>query len=155
MRVKTVLTGLLFLLVLWVLLPYGFMRLNGYLGWPVFDWAQLKIVGLILMIAAVATDVYLLALFKMFGKGTPVPIEPTKKLIVTGPYNKTRNPMYLGHLAIYLGLFLYFGHLTLAALFLIAAVGLNLLVIKWEEPDLKRRLGKDYGEYTRTVPRWF
>lgn len=62
--------------------------------------------------------------------------------------------MYLGHLAIYLGLFLYFGHLTLLLLFILAAITLHTLVIHWEEPDLKRRLGKEYIEYLQKAPRW-
>lgn len=62
--------------------------------------------------------------------------------------------MYLGHLTIYLGLFLYFGHLALLALFVMAAIGLHLLITQWEEPGLKKRLCKAYEDYLTKVPRW-
>ena len=131
-----------------------FMRLNEYLGWPIFDFDGLRMVGLLLIAGAAVTDTYLFGLFRVFGKGTPVPIEPSKKLIAVGPYTRTRNPMYLGHLAVYLGVFLYFGHLALLLLVLLAVVGLQLLVTKWEEPGLKKRLGRDYLDYVKKVPRW-
>ncbi|MEW6211413.1 MAG: methyltransferase [Acidobacteriota bacterium] len=34
--------------------------------------------------------------FGRFGKGTPAPIDPPKKLVVKGLYRITRNPMYVG-----------------------------------------------------------
>lgn len=40
--------------------------------------------GLLLILLALCMDIYLFVLFKIFGKGTPVPIEPTKKLIAVG-----------------------------------------------------------------------
>ena len=46
-------------------------------------------------------------------------------------------------------------HIGLASLFLLAALGLHVLVTQWEEPGLKRRLGKAYEDYLAKVPRWF
>ncbi|OGV91646.1 hypothetical protein A2783_00310 [Microgenomates group bacterium RIFCSPHIGHO2_01_FULL_45_11] len=155
MKVKTALVGLWLMFLVWVFLPYTFIRLNQFFGLPVFILPLLvKITGLLLIGLALFVDVYLLVLFKIFGKGTPVPVEPAKRLIAVGLYTKTRNPMYLGHLAIYLGLFLYLGHWALFWLFLVLAGGLHLLVIKWEEPGLKKRLGKEYFDYLKKVPRW-
>ena len=142
------------LLLLWVVPPMLFMRLNKYFDWPMVNFYGLRFVGIGLILGTAVMDIYLFGLFKVFGKGTPVPIEPSKKLVAVGPYVRTRNPMYLGHLAIYLGVFLYFGHLALLLLLLLMAMGLHLLVTQWEEPGLKRRLGKDYLDYVKKVPRW-
>ncbi len=154
MKIRTVIVGLILLFLIWVLLPLSFIKLNNALGLPVYDFRPLKLIGLLLIGIAVSTDIYLFYLFKVYGKGTPVPVEPSKKVIETGLYKYTRNPMYLGHLTIYLGLFLYFGYLTLLILFLLAAAALHILVSKWEEPDLKKRLGKEYTDYLQKVPRW-
>lgn len=154
MRIKTAVVGLLFIFLIWILLPWIFIKLNGILGLPVNDFGQFKITGMLLILAAVCMDLYLFYLFRFYGKGTPVPVEPSKKVIYTGLYKNSRNPMYLGHLTIYLGLFLYFGHLTLIVLLFLAGGGLYILVTRWEEPDLKKRLGKKYLEYIERVPRW-
>lgn len=98
---------------------------------------------------------YLVRLFNYIGKGTPVPIEPPTKLIVKGPYKYVRNPMYLNHLLMFFAIFLVFGHFLLILYVLLAWLGLNLLLVKWEEPQLKKRFGDSYADYIQKVPRWF
>ncbi len=49
---------------------------------------------------------FIFGLFILFiGKGTPVPIESPKKLVIRGIYKYTRNPMYV---CLLLDLFGYF-----------------------------------------------
>jgi protein-S-isoprenylcysteine O-methyltransferase Ste14 len=43
------------------------------------------------------------------GKGTPAPIVETQKLVITGPYAYSRNPMTLGAAALYLGISIRYG----------------------------------------------
>lgn len=119
MKLKTALVGLLLLTLLWIVLPSLFIKFNSILNLPAVNFLKIKYLGLLLVAAAICMDIYLFYLFKFYGKGTPVPVEPTQKVIKAGIYNRTRNPMYLGHLVVYLGLFLYFGHFALLLLFLI------------------------------------
>jgi protein-S-isoprenylcysteine O-methyltransferase Ste14 len=42
--------------------------------------------------------------FAVVGRGTPAPIDASKKLVTHGPYRFARNPMYLGVLVVILGL---------------------------------------------------
>ena len=152
MKIKTAIIGLIFLFLIWIAPAFIFIRLNEVLRLPRFEFLPLKIIGLILFISVLCMDVYLFLLFKIYGKGTPVPLEPSKKLVMEGPYKRTINPMYLGHLAVYLSFFMYFGHISLLFLFVIAFLLLHALVTKWEEPGLKARLGRKYIEYTNRVP---
>lgn len=77
-----------------------------------------------------------------------------ERLVTTGPYAVTRNPMYLGHLV-------FLGGLTVATrspLALVAAVSM----VPWfgnrarrDEIRLAELFGSDFEDYCRRVPRWF
>ena len=94
--------------------------------------------------------------FGRTGHGTPAPMAPPQQLVVVGFYRYVRNPMYLGFLAGWAGLWIVFGRASVVAgeiaLGAIAAVG--LFVHFYEEPALRRKFGADYEEYCRNVPRW-
>ena len=92
--------------------------------------------------------------FTFQGHGTPVPTDPPKELVMTGPYRYVRNPIYVGVLLIFLGHFLWFGYWSLLAYTLLAFVGVHLFVLLYEEPSLKRKFGTTYETYLKRVPRW-
>ena len=95
-----------------------------------------------------------ISLFARVGEGTLAPWDPTRRLVVRGPYRHVRNPMISGVFCILLGEASVFGSLPLllwAALFITANALWMPLV---EEPGLVRRFGDDYVEYKRNVPRW-
>jgi len=86
------------------------------------------------------------------GKGTPVPIVPTKHFLQNGPYRFVRNPMILGFFLYLLGWAFYLDSWGSFA----AAVAIELLLcleIKFiEEPELTRRFGDAYREYKKETP---
>ena len=87
------------------------------------------------------------------GRGMPVPIAPTKKLVTTGPYGLCRNPMTLGELLYLTGLALSLGSpsflvLTWAFFFPVVVAYLKLV----EERELEARFGEAYLAYKREVP---
>ena len=94
--------------------------------------------------------------FGRTGHGTPAPMVPPKKLVVVGFYRYVRNPMYLGSIVGWLGLWIVFGQATLLAIAIAFALvlGVALFVVFYEEPTLRRKFGTDYEEYCRNVPRW-
>ena len=92
--------------------------------------------------------------FTFQGHGTPVPTDPPKELVMTGPYRYVRNPIYVGVLLIFLGHFLWFGYWSLLAYTLLAFIGVHLFVLLYEEPSLKRKFGTTYENYLKEVPRW-
>ena len=92
--------------------------------------------------------------FAVRGKGTPLPLDPPKKLVVKGPYGVVRNPMYWSVGSVVLGEAAIFHSVTLARLALIFAVGVILFVLLFEEPELRRKFGAEYEEYCQRVPRW-
>ncbi len=92
--------------------------------------------------------------FTFKGRGTPVPIDPPKELVVTGFYRYVRNPIYVGVLSIFLGHFLWFGYLALLIYTMFAFIGVHLFIVLYEEPTLKRKFGAAYEDYLKRVPRW-
>ncbi len=92
--------------------------------------------------------------FTFKGRGTPLPTDAPKALVVTGPYRYVRNPIYVGAGYIFLGHFLWFGYWALLTYTALALVGAHLFVVLYEEPTLKRRFGTSYEEYLKRVPRW-
>jgi len=87
------------------------------------------------------------------GKGTPVPIAPPQKLIVTGPYRLCRNPIQLGANLYYLGVGTYFGSLGIGVLMFILGLILGSLYHRFvEEKELSRKFGAEYEEYKRKTP---
>ncbi len=154
MKLKTALLALFLGTCIWIIFPYLVIKLNQFLGLPVLYFWPLSILGWFLIISGVTVVAHLTLLFNVFGQGTPVPTEPAKKIVLESLYQRTRNPMYLCHLIIFLGEFLVFGSVLLTAYLALFWLAVNLIVIYWEEPGLKKRFGKEYLDYCRRVPRW-
>jgi protein-S-isoprenylcysteine O-methyltransferase Ste14 len=95
--------------------------------------------------------------FGSTGRGTPAPVAPPKRLVVVGMYRYVRNPMYIGFAAGWIGLWIVFGHASVAAIVAVAAVafGVHLFVVFYEEPTLRSKFDGDYEEYCRNVHRWW
>ena len=76
---------------------------------------------------------------------------------VVGFYRHVRNPMYLGFTTGWIGLWVVFGHVNIAAILAVAAValGVHLFVLFYEEPTLRGKFGAEYEEYCRNVRRWW
>ncbi len=87
------------------------------------------------------------------GGGGPGPDKPPERLVATGPYAYTRNPMYLGHLIFLLGLTLTLTSWLAAVITLVVAPWFHLRILK-DESTLVKRLGKPYVDYMHTVKRW-
>ncbi len=92
--------------------------------------------------------------FAVQGLGTPAPIGPPKKLVVTGPYRWLRNPMYFGMLLVLLAECLLFPVLGLSAYAATFALTFHCFVVFYEEPVLGTRFGESFRDYRRKVPRW-
>jgi protein-S-isoprenylcysteine O-methyltransferase Ste14 len=83
-----------------------------------------------------------------------LPGQATETMIEEGPFSVSRNPLYVGLLALYLGLALLVP--TLWGLVLFPAA---VLLVLWgaivpEERYLHERFGATYDDYTRRVRRW-
>lgn len=86
-------------------------------------------------------------------QGTPVPFNPPPKVVNTGPYRLTRNPMLTGVFLFLFGIGLCVNSFSLVFFFTPLYVLVNVYEIKKiEEPELIKRLGDEYIEYRKHTP---
>jgi len=142
-----------------IILPFTVTFVVPYLLYDSTDFTiphsvTLKLVGWLIAVAGSALFVYTVFLFKVLGRGTLAPWEPTRQLIVEGPYRYCRNPMISGVFFMITGegLMLYSTNiLAWAVAFFIIN---TLYFIFVEERSLMQRFGGDYLKYKKHVPRW-
>jgi protein-S-isoprenylcysteine O-methyltransferase Ste14 len=83
-----------------------------------------------------------------------LPGQATHALIEEGPFRVSRNPLYVGLLALYLGLALLAPTFWGLVLFPVAVLLVLWGAILPEERFLHERFGAPYDDYTRRVRRW-
>jgi protein-S-isoprenylcysteine O-methyltransferase Ste14 len=113
-----------------------------------------QIAGMILGAAGAALALWCLLAFVVIGRGTPMPLDPPRRLVIRGPYRFVRNPMYIGAGLALIGAVLYFGSRQLAMYGAMLLVITHLFVIFYEERALAEKFGPDYEAYRRHVGRW-
>ncbi len=92
--------------------------------------------------------------FAAAGRGTLVPIDPPRNLVVRGLFRFTRNPMYNGVTAVLLWEAALFRSWALLRYGLLVFAVFHFVVLLYEEPNLTRRFGDAYEKYRSAVPRW-
>ena len=129
--------------------PLAFAALFAALGGT---WADLNLWGLPLMAWGYAQYRLVGNLRNAQGGGGPGLSNPPERLVTTGPYGWTRNPMYLGHLIFFTGVGLALGG-PAWALLVGHAVWYDRRV-RGDEAHLQALFGDDYRAYMARVKRW-
>jgi protein-S-isoprenylcysteine O-methyltransferase Ste14 len=93
--------------------------------------------------------------FVLFARahGTPNPILPPERLVTSGPYAWTRNPIAGSHFLAVLGVALAIGSPTAVVITFLLGLPANLIIVR-EERGLELRFGESYHAYRAAVPRW-
>ena len=77
-------------------------------------------------------------------------------LCTSGPYSRTRNPLYIGNLFIYSGVVLLSGGIymfQLLAIVIFYFIFQYSMIISLEEEKLSKVFGQEYAKYKNNVPR--
>ena len=88
------------------------------------------------------------------GEGTPIPLDPTKRLVTTGIYGYVSNPMQLSAALAFLVLGLSLGNLWIMAAAVMAWVFVQGMVRWHHRNDLLKRFPKGWPEYKQNVAEW-
>lgn len=154
------LRGLIFTAVVPFVIGHMVPRWIG--GADIIDWRWMPAGWLLL---AIGTAIYFLCFFRFLRAGGTPAIFFTKplrfligrepsRLVVDGLYRYSRNPMYLGVVAMIFGWSLLIHSRDVAVYGVLAALVFHLVVVILEEPHLRRKRGPGYDDYRRQVPRW-
>lgn len=76
------------------------------------------------------------------------------RLVTTGPFRFTRNPIYVGNATLMAGIGFVFGNFWFVLLGVVSALVVDRLAIRREERHLAKRFGQDWIDYASRVPRW-
>jgi protein-S-isoprenylcysteine O-methyltransferase Ste14 len=120
-----------------------------FFGIPIF-----RLMGGMLLILGTVGLLDSFARFAWQGVGTPAPVFPTRRLVVSGLYRYVRNPMYLAVIATVLGQGLMLGNVRLLAYGGLVWLLFHLFVLVYEEPTLRANFGSEYQSYCARIPRW-
>jgi protein-S-isoprenylcysteine O-methyltransferase Ste14 len=133
----------------------------GFIPWSMTGWRlpppappTLQIAGAALIAAGLWLLLECFGRFALQGRGTPAPIAPPERLVVTGPYRRVRNPMYVAVTALNLGQAALYADMRVLVYAGVLWVGFHLFVLVYEEPTLRRSFPQDYAAYFAAVPRW-
>lgn len=88
------------------------------------------------------------------GRGTPLPLDQTNTLVVTGPYRFVRNPMAIAGISQGLAIALIFHSFAVFIYSLLGGLIWHFVVRPIEEADMERRFGESYVEYRAAVSCW-
>ena len=145
--------GVVFLVILPLALLCLGGRLDRLLDWPVFLHPPANaIVGGLTILAGWLLAIWTIYVQFTLGRGTPVPVMATQKLLICPPYSFCRNPMALGAIVLYLGVSVVAGSPGAALLVLLGAAALLTYVKVVEEREMVARFGEEYLAYRRGVP---
>ncbi|KPP92019.1 MAG: putative protein-S-isoprenylcysteine methyltransferase [Rhodobacteraceae bacterium HLUCCA08] len=85
---------------------------------------------------------------------TVIPHMQADTLVRSGIFRHSRNPIYLGDLAVLAGLILYWGAALALVLVPVFALVIERRFILPEEDRLRRRFRQDFHRYTQETRRW-
>lgn len=109
--------------------------------------------GFAMIMGGIGLLIVSLGLFRAHGEN-PEPWTPSQAIIARGPYRHTRNPMYLGMLAIQIGYAVWDGSMGVLTFVPFAFIAIDRAVIAKEEKYLAERFGKPFEDYCSRVRRW-
>jgi len=110
-------------------------------------------VALSLLLLAVGIGLRIWAVAHI-GPASRTRTDEVNRLVYTGPYELSRNPLYVANLVLYGAIGGMCADPAWASALLVAMFVHYSLIIQWEEWNLEQRLGEVFRSYRNRVPRW-
>ncbi len=112
-----------------------------------------NLIGIIFFILGWIPNIWLGIHFRKIETSIPVYKKP-QKLVISGFFRISRNPVYLGMSIALLGEAIFLGSLITFIIPILFFILINKFNIRYEEESLEKQFGKKYMEYKNKVRRW-
>lgn len=140
--------------IILVILPYLITIVEDKLGIHRLQFPFQNAISVVLFIVISSLGVWGSIVMSKVGKGTPLPLDHAKKLVILGPYAFVRNPMAVSGVGQGLIVALFLGSPLVALYALMGSMIWQLIFRPLEEDDLLIRFGSEYEDYCREVKCW-
>lgn len=110
-------------------------------------------IGIVLFVLGWMPNILIGMYFRKIGNSIPAKNMP-KKLVTSGLFKFSRNPIYLGMVIALFGEAVFLGSLVTFILPILFIILINKTSIPIEEENMKKRFSKKYLEYKKKVRRW-
>ena len=112
-----------------------------------------NLLGILVLVIGVSLNLMADAVFKR-EQTTVKPFEKSTALVVTGVFQISRHPMYLGMVLILLGIAILMGTLTPLIVVVIFGILMELVFVRAEESMLEEQFGATWLAYKKQVRKW-
>ena len=112
-----------------------------------------KLMGILGLISSTFIFISGFNMFKSYDEN-PLPTSTTNRIIKTGIFAYTRNPIYLAIVMFFFSMFLVFENVMYFLSSVGLAIWLHNYVIKSEENFLLNKFPDEYDRYMKAVKRW-
>jgi len=128
-------------------LPFPIILIKSF--WDIF------IIDIISIIICTISLIWFGITLKTFGKSFRVGIDENSndRLIINGTFAISRNPIYVGFISFFIGMFIIYSNILLIIFLLFLTIMIHRQIIR-EETFLKKHYGNEYVEYCKKVRRY-
>lgn len=144
--------------VVWTLIlvvfPYFITILEDKLGISRLALPFQKIIAAVIFTAISFIGLKSSYTMSKIGRGTPLPLDATRNLVVAGMYAYVRNPMAISGIGQGIAVALFLGSPLVFVYALMGAFIWQFIFRPLEEEDLRGKFGADYENYCQNVRCW-
>lgn len=140
--------------IILLVFPYLITIVEDKLGVTRLSFPFQKPISAVLFIFLSSLGIYSSYIMSRIGKGTPLPLDHAKNLVVLGPYARVRNPMAVSGVGQGLAVALFLGSPLVVLYALMGSAIWQLIFRPLEEENLAERFGEPYEDYKNAVKCW-
>jgi len=128
-------------------LPFPYILIRSF-------W-EIDILYIISIVICTISIIWFGITIKVFGKSFRVGIDEISndKLITIGTFSISRNPIYVGFITFFIGIFISYSNVLIILFLLFLIIMIHRQIIR-EEIFLKKYYGKEYEEYCKKTRRY-
>lgn len=140
--------------VILVVMPYLITIVEDKLGIRRLEFSLQRPLAAVIFVAASSIGLASAYFMSKIGRGTPLPLDHARNLVICGPYAWVRNPMAVSGIGQGLAVALFLGSPLVTIYALTGSLIWQFIFRPPEEDNLAARFGAEYEAYRKEVKCW-